>query len=255
MRGPARSKESQSNPFQARVMPCSANELRCRRAKTISSSLSGSYSMPASYVRPTSSTSLAISRPQRVQYPRRTRSPREIEPLRRSTDAVVRHTPHQKLLSSRTLSPAEQRPRRQSLGARNRPDRQLNTPSRQNELFVGPTVSLASRRCGHGRRSKGRTRRSRQSRSLCWHGRCRGSFRVRAGGGNEGPGGDPAGGEWGCCGDDCPHVARHRRQVTRNSALLVQEVPNIGDPRSYHLRHFQRRWDPSTAHCAISERL
>jgi len=35
MRGPARSKESQSNPFQARVMPCSANELRCRRAKTI----------------------------------------------------------------------------------------------------------------------------------------------------------------------------------------------------------------------------
>jgi hypothetical protein len=50
---------------------------------------------------------------------------------------------------------------------------------------------------------------------------------------------DPVGGKGGGSGDDRPHVAGHRRQVIRHSALLIQEVPDIGDPRSYHLRHFQ----------------
>ena len=50
---------------------------------------------------------------------------------------------------------------------------------------------------------------------------------------------DPVGGKGGGSDDDCPHVAGHRRQVIRNSALLIQEVPDIGNPRSCHLRRFQ----------------
>jgi hypothetical protein len=150
------------------------------------------------HVRPTFSTSLAISLPQRAEYPRRTMSPRETEPLQRSTDAVVRHKPHQKLLSSHTL------------------------------ISDGIAFQAAIR-----------TRRSRRSRSLCWHGRCRGSSRVRADGGNEGPGERPCRRGRGRRGDDRPHVPRHHRQVIWNSSLLVQEVPNIGNPRSGHLTAFQ----------------